>query len=402
MNTNNYIGLVRKYRKKWFLSVIIGVFLSVLLGIVFPTTPLQSVFFPNKKISLVKGVKTILPERSEKQAPVPPSSSGPYGFTVLSFQPQTVTSLKQLGVTWVRYQLNWYKIEAEPNQFNWSELDSAVALANANNIHITFPLQDAPDWALSQTCQGVPFLPNAATFADFAQTVAQRYNGHNGHGYIDSYEVGNEEFDNVWVGTWEKSIPCRQPNFYGPILKAAYKAIKAQSPKALVGMFGLLWSNTEHIRTYMEGLYNQGYGAYFDFANFHYYRCGINEGSSDPSVTSPGSYPKGDYPSFNLEWQIMHDVMVRNHNGSKPIWVTETGWTTSGLYQSAQCIVTPDQQAQYLSYVTNNAMNSHVVQHVFWYTIGVDDGMSLTQSNNVPLPSFYALQTIVKLHPLWS
>ena len=153
MNTNNHTGSVHKHRKQWLISVFIGVALALLIGILLPTTPLQSVFFPAKKISPATSVKSILPERREKQAPVPPSSSGPYGFTVLSFQPQTVTSLKQMGVTWVRYQLNWYKIEAQPNQFNWSELDAAVALANASNIHITFPLQDAPDWALSQTCQ---------------------------------------------------------------------------------------------------------------------------------------------------------------------------------------------------------------------------------------------------------
>jgi len=402
MNTNRNTGAIRKHGERLLVSVFIGVALAVLIGVLLPTPPLQSVFFPVKKMPPASSMKGTLPVRQEKQKKVQPSSSGPYGFTVLSFQPQTVTNLKQVGVTWIRYQLNWYKIEAQPDRYDWSELDAAVALANANNIHITFPLQDAPQWALSQTCQGVPFLASATTFAQFASVVAQRYNGHSGHGYIDSYEVGNEEFDNMWVGSWDKSIPCRQPNFYGPTLKAAYQAIKVQSPNALVGMFGLLWKNTEHIRTYMEGLYNQGYGAYFDFANFHYYRCGPTEGSSDPSVTSPGSYPKGDYPSFDLEWKIMHDVMVRNNNGSKPIWVTETGWTTSALYQSAQCVVTVDQQAQYLSYVTKAAMNSHVIQHIFWYTIGQVDGMSLTQSNDVPLPSFYTLQMIVKQYPLWS
>ncbi len=328
------------------------------------------------------------------------SKNSPYGFTVLQFRQQTVADLKELGVTWVRYQLDWSKIESQPNHFDWSTLDAVVILANANGIYITFPIQNAPQWALSQTCQGNPLLPNPDTFAQFAGTVAYRYNGKHGHGYIDSYEVGNEEFDSIWVGTWEKSIPCRQPNFYAPLLKEAYQAIKAQSPNALVGMFGMLWANTDHIRSFMQGLYDRGDAAFFDFANFHYYRCG--DGGSDPSTTTPG-YPTGKYPSFDLEWHIIHEVMARNGQPGKPIWVTETGWPTHGIYQDPKCVITPQVQSQYLQYVLSEAKNSHTIQRLFWYTIDKVDGMSITQPNKSDnkLPSFYTMRTFVLQNPTW-
>src|SRR5438552_2589492 len=93
----------------------------------------------------------------------------PYGFTVLDdFTPQTVKRLKQLNVSWLRYQRNWHDIEPQRDQFDWQRLDAAVALANANHIHMTFAIQGAPRWALQQMCLGSRFLPEPAEVAQFA------------------------------------------------------------------------------------------------------------------------------------------------------------------------------------------------------------------------------------------
>ncbi|GAC1357323.1 MAG: hypothetical protein NVSMB44_02740 [Ktedonobacteraceae bacterium] len=221
--------------------------------------------------------------------------------------------------------------------------------------------------------------------------VAHRYNRNGNHGYIESYEVGNEEFDSLWTGDWNESISCRQPSFVGPVLKAAYLAIKAASPVARVGMNSIWWVNTPHIHDYMNWLYQNHYGPYFDFANFHYYICNEN-----PNVSI------GDRPSFEMEWQTIHDVMSQYGDAHKPIWVTEAGWNTSDVYQSARCIVTPQQQAQFILATAQSAMNSHVIQHIFWYTINRErDGMSITQSGE-KLPSFYALQKFIYQHPTWT
>ncbi len=317
---------------------------------------------------------------------------GPYGFTVYTiFRQETVASLKQLHIDWIRYQLNWSDIEPQSGQYNWKKLDAVVALANANNIHITFPIQVAPEWALSQTCANRKFLPGPTQTAHFAQTVAQRYDNQHGHGYIDSYEVGNEEFDSLWTGDWDESIACRQPAFYGPVLKATYLAIKQASPQALVGMNSMWWVNTPHVHDYMNWLYQNGYKQYFDFANFHYYIC-----NGDPSKTQQ------DHPSFTEEWQTIHSVMQQYQDGAKPIWVTETGWNINAVDQDPKCMVSPQQQAQYLVETTQAAMDSHVIHHIFWYTIDRgNDGMSITQLSGNP-PSFSALQDFIQRHPTWN
>lgn len=326
------------------------------------------------------------------QAPgnAPPSSTtGPYGFTVLHLTSSTAQYLKQLSVTWVRYQLNWGHIEPQPGRFDWTELDAAVNLANSNGLHMTFPLQVAPDWARTVNCAGSPHFASVEAMVQYATAIAQRYNGHNGHGYIDSYEVGNEEYDNAWAGNMANSIPCRDASLYGPTLKATYLAIKAQSPNALVGMFGMWWENTPHIHDYMLWLYQHGYGRYFDFANFHHYGCS----------TSPAE-SVGDRPSFTLEWQTIRQIMVQNGDARKPIWVTEIGYATTSVNRGTRCLVSPQVQAQYMSYVLNDALNSHAIQHIFWYTIGNKDGMSITQPGG-NLPSFYLLQTFIQQHPGW-
>ncbi len=344
------------------------------------------------------------PGRQPIPGTVSPSQTGPYGFTILRrLTPETIAYLKELRITWVRYQLDWAHIEAQPGQFDWSELDSAVSLVNASGMHIDFPLQLAPDWALSQTCGGKPLLPGAKEMTQYASALAQRYNGRNGHGYIDSYEIGNEEFDEHLPRN-KKIVAsnCSQVNFvsfYGPVLKAGYQAIKSQSPQALVGMAAIWWVNTPHIRSYLDWLYQNGYGDYFDYANFHYYPCAGN-----PNTAAPGNptITDGDRPSFDLEWQTFHEIMAQYGDSRKPVWVTETGWAISNINQAQRCIVSPEQQAQFMSYLLTEAAKSHVVQQLFWYTIDLkNDGMSITQFSN-KLPGFYTLQRFIQQQPLWN
>ncbi|GCF06884.1 glycosyl hydrolase [Dictyobacter arantiisoli] len=315
----------------------------------------------------------------------------PYGITVYqTFRPQTITNLKQLNIHWIRYQLNWSTIEPQPHIYHWEILDAAVKLANDNHIHMTFPLQAAPSWALRQMCAGRLLFPGPAEMANFGQSVAQRYNGKSGHGYIESYEVGNEEFDSLWTGNWSESIACRIPDYYGPILQATYPTIKAASPQAQVGMNSIWWVNGPHIKDYMQWLYQHHEGKYFDFANFHYYSC-----TRDPAVG------QADSPSFHQEWQTIHAVMQAYEDQAKPIWVTEVGWNTSAIQQDPHCTITPQTQAQYIIKTATDAMRSHVIQHIFWYTVDRgNDGMSLTQPQG-QLPAFYALQNFIKQHPSW-
>jgi hypothetical protein len=306
-----------------------------------------------------------------------PSASSPYGFTVVNVDQTLLSIYSQMNVCWARFQIHVSSIQSGSGSYNWSELDSVVAMLNAAHIHIDIPIQCfAPSGGGSDQCFTNPVEPTPQQMAAFATQIATRYNGKNGHGFIDAYEIGNEEYEFYPDST------------YGPILQAGYQAIKAASPQALVGMYGPFISSLSRTTATFTTIFSGGYGKYMDFMNFHYY----NEGQ-DPSTTV------GDRPSFDLKWQTIHNIAAQYGYGNLPIWVTETGWTTTPL--PGRATVTPQQQAQYLQYVTNEAAHSGVVQKIFWYT--VDDG---NQGNTIyppsgPLPAFNALQAYVQQNPAW-
>lgn len=314
-------------------------------------------------------------------------ASSPYGLSVWGYQQRVSAS----HVGWVRLQRDWKSIETSAGVYDWTGMDQDVAAANAAGVKISVPIQDAPDFRLTQSCDGSMRFPGPNEVSTFASAMAARYNGHNGHGYIDSFEIGNEEWDNYWGGSWAASLPCRQPSLYGPVLKAGYQAIKAQSPTAVVGMFGLWWLDTGHFHDYLTWLYQNGYGSDMDFANFHYYGC-----SADPSVTS------GSTPSYTLAWQTLRQVQQNFGDGGKPIWTTEVGWTVSGVSQNAGCAVSLQTQSQYELEVLESARTSGAVQRVFLYTINDtnSDGMNLYPPSG-PLPAYQMLQNEIASYPTW-
>ena len=294
------------------------------------------------------------------------TAQSPYGFTTINANAQLVASYRELHVCWVRFQIHESDIQTAPGVYNWSRVDTAVALLNAASIHIDFPIQ-----CFGGSCFNNPTLPTADQVAQYAAALASRYDGRHGHGLIDAFEIGNEEYD---------FFP---PSAYGPLLKAGYQAVKAVYPSAIVGMYGTYRPNLPHVQAVMNALAN-GYGNYFDFANFHYYAHG-----GDPRIST------SDHPSFNAEWQAIHAIFP-----TKPIWVTEVGWTTTPL--SGIQPVSPDTQAVYLQYVTQAAATSGVVQRIYWFTINYGKQGDSIFPPDGPLPAYYMLQAFVQQKPRWT
>ena len=107
----------------------------------------------------------------------------------------------------------------------------------------------------------------------------------------------------------------------------------------MVGTYGVYRSYLPHVQAVMHALAN-GYSENFDFLNFHDYAHG-----GDPRLSS------SDHPSFDTEWQAIHAVFP-----TRPIWVTEVGWTTKPLAGIQP--VSPQTQATYLQYVSQEAAAS--------------------------------------------
>ena len=314
------------------------------------------------------------------------SSDSPYGFTTYhggnhnyAYNSTLVAEYKQLNICWVRLQFHGDLIETSKGVYDWSLVDQAVATMNAAGIHMTFALQQLPQWDRSLVCpvDGVHYAAGAAEMAQYARLAAARYNGTSGHGKIDAFEIGNEEYDNHYTGSMANTEQCRSASAYGPVLKAAYQAIKSVYPTALVGTQGFWWQNTPHIQTTWTTLF-QSYSQYFDYANFHYYQ--------DPPNASNGATP-----SFAGEIQLIHQIAVANGQGSKPIWVTEVGFDNTN----------PAMQSSNLQYVLDQARMSGVVAKVFLFTINYGTQVKTIYPPTGPLPAFYMLQKYVAQYPRW-
>src|SRR5258708_18309650 len=289
------------------------------------------------------------------------SQESPYGFTTINANTQLVAAYRALNVCWVRLQVHEADIQTAPGVYDWSQVDTAVALLNAAGIHIDFPIQ-----CFGGSCFSNPVLPTVEQMTQYATALASRYDGKHGHGTIDAFEIGNEEYD---------FFP---PSAYGPLLEAGYQAVKAAYPAALVGSYGVYRSYLPHVLAVMNTLAN-GYSKYFDFVNFHYYAHG-----GDPRISA------SDHLSFNAEWQAIHATLP-----TKPICVTEVGWTTTPLAGIQP--VSPQTQATYLQYVTQAAATSGVVQRIFWFTIDYGNQGDTIYPPRGPLPPSYMLHQFI--HP---
>lgn len=218
--------------------------------------------------------------------------------------------MKDSGVTSVRVVLPWAGIEPNNDIWRWTNADLVINTATTHGIEILAVLNTTPVWAATP----VPLLYAGAPtsteeYAEFVGAVATRYQGK-----IAAYEVWNEP--NA-VTFWAPQPSAAQ---YTALLQAAYPAIKAADPDAVVvaaGVaplldFGLLTVNAVR---FVEEMYAAGAAGYFDALAYHPYLYGKK--FTETTASNP------DTPANQLE--RIYALMVANGDGNKKIWATEYG-----------------------------------------------------------------------------
>ena len=209
----------------------------------------------------------------------------------------------------------------------------------------------------------------------FAQAVATRYNGKNGHGTIQAFEIGNEEYDSQNPnGSSANAYNDRSPTSYINVLPVVAPAIRAANPSALVGMCAIWWNQLPHVHDFLNAIYQASSTMKnnFDYVNFHYYP--FESGSSDMVDVDRwcwAAQPASTVPSFTQEWQALQAVMRANGDGNKDIRVTEFGWytTTNQSYRGTENLVTQDVQARNYFTLLESARLSGIVSHAFFWTL---------------------------------
>jgi len=110
---------------------------------------------------------------------------------------------------------------------------------------------------------------------------------------------------------------------YTEILKAAYAAIKAADPDAVVVAGGIAATpdnGTQMVDAvrYVTEMYEAGAAGYFDALSFHPYHYYVK-------FSQGGGMPSSPLTMVNA----IHDVMLANGDGNKKIWATEYGEPSS-------------------------------------------------------------------------
>jgi hypothetical protein len=263
-------------------------------------------------------------------------------------------TMRRAGVESERFEIAWDLVEPRQGQFDWATIDRKVEAAARNRIDVLGLVVRTPAWAA--TIPGQPFAPprNPATYAAFLRTLIARY-GPRGSFWgenpslprdpVRHWQIWNEPnigINFVGVRSW--------PATYARLLRAAYPAVHGADSGARVVMAGL--------------------------ANFSWrdlsraYRAGVR-GSFDVAAVHPFS----GRPSNSVKiTRLNRDVMNRNGDRRKPIWLTELTWSSAKgkktpLTQNWE--TTEAGQAQrlrraYTLYV--RARGSLGLGRIFWYT----------------------------------
>lgn len=269
-------------------------------------------------------------------APLPGWHAYPNGLSAITgFSPHTddfastatATAVRQRvvadGFHWLRFDLNWERLETAKGHFAWQPFDERVStvrtegfeplavLLYGNKLYV-----DNPEECRTLQRGSTKCISDIAAFARYAGAVAAHYRGQ-----ISTYEIWNEA--NGWFRFWSSKWGG-DPAAYARLLLAAEAAIHAVCPECTVLSGGLVYLDFSPVvfgqATFMPAMIRAQPSLFsrLDGVGVHYY-------TRYPPVAPPESNLLGEVP-LDIVLDNTHDQCACN----KPLWITETGWTASG------------------------------------------------------------------------
>lgn len=240
-----------------------------------------------------------------------------------------IEHLKQLGMTWVRFQMPWKYVEPQEGQYEWATWDELIKAYADQDINVLLTINKAPDWARpdddDKSVEGLPETPSL--YADFVAEVATRYPEQ-----VQAIELWSEPNIYYAIGGQGRVDVVT----YVELLKAAYPAIKAVNPEITVVSGALVPTGAPEPAAiddveYLGQMYANGAQGYFDALGAH------PSGFANPpdAVYEGGDYDPNrgydDHRSFFFynTLEAYRQVMVENGDEATLIWPTEFGWPVS-------------------------------------------------------------------------
>ena len=298
---------------------------------------------------------------------------------------RTLDEVVNSGAKWVRFDFSWAALEPQRGTFNWAPIDRVVTASRNRGLDILGLLSYTPTWARPAGTDDF-YPPTSPTdFANFAAAATSRYTPR-----IKVWEVWNEP-NAAWF--WK---PAPNAAAYTALLKAAYPAIKAADPTAMVLSAGLapsidLADGTQIApETYLRSIYAAGGRGYFDAFNVHPY--------SFPFMPSDSTSVWNAW----VKMPLFHDIMVANGDGAKKIWSTEFGAPTGNGWRS----VTEDTQVAIMNEAFSQIANWSWAGPLLWYSLrdsgtnvgDLEQNFGLLRYDSSPKPAWNTFRSAMGLN----
>jgi polysaccharide biosynthesis protein PslG len=274
--------------------------------------------------------------------PIDHAGAFPYAINVFLNQEVELAKIEEqlrmideAGFRWLRQEFPWEDIEVDGrgqytdsrNDLNgdgspdtidaWAKYDRIVALATDYDMRFIARLSNPPDWsrAVNTGTAGSNHAPpdDLQDFVNYAVAVATRYAPQG----VRHYQIWNEP--NIYP-EWGEQFA--DPVAYTEMLCRTYEALKAVDPDIVVlsaaiaptisldGYYGY------QDLVYLQNMYDAGAGACFDILSAQAY--GLFSGPTDHRMRAT---------SVNIARHTYYrDIMVRNGDAHKPIWLSEAAW----------------------------------------------------------------------------
>ncbi|HEX6687659.1 MAG TPA: hypothetical protein VF085_03215 [Solirubrobacterales bacterium] len=284
--------------------------------------------------------------------------------------------LKRGGVDSIRIPISWASIQpTRHGVYNWAGTDSFVAAAVAARIEVFPFLSTAPSWAVpvDRRFSSPAFLPvrtgtQRSGWTQFVKQAVLRY-GPGGSFWAENpglpqkplraWQIWNEPNFKYFVGR-------PNPAEYGKLVKLSSTAIRSVDPSAQVVLGGLF------ARPIEATFHKKPPQAYFaaDFLQQMY--------SSTPGIKSKfqgyALHPyTGSYKNLPSRIEEVRQVLARNHDAGKSLFITELGWSSEPPRAGNSFAKGVGGQARELKgafrLLSANQRKWHL-QRVFWFSVG--------------------------------